>query len=126
MESKKASFNFGLTFDDVLLLPGFSDFSRKEIDLSTQLTRKIKISIPLVSSPMDTVTESKLAIELGKMGGIGIIHRNLSIENQAAEVKKVKNKITEENIIMFKHGIILKLKNEFARIEEYKILKVNL
>ena len=92
MESKKASFNFGLTFDDVLLLPGFSDFSRKEIDLSTQLTRKIKISIPLVSSPMDTVTESKLAIELGKMGGIGIIHRNLSIDRQATEVKKVKDK----------------------------------
>ena len=92
MESKKASFDFGFTFDDVLLLTGFSDFSRKEIDLSTQLTKKIKIAIPLISSPMDTVTESKLAIELGKMGGIGIIHRNLSIDRQATEVKKVKDK----------------------------------
>src|SRR3989344_4187392 len=92
MESKKASFDFGFTFDDVLLLPGFSDFSRKEIDLSTQLTKKIKIAIPLISSPMDTVTESKLAIELGKMGGIGIIHRNLSIDRQAAEVKKAREK----------------------------------
>src|SRR3989344_9014786 len=80
----------GLTFDDVLLLPDYSDFKRSDIDLSTNLTKKIKLSIPLVSAPMDTVTESRLAIELGKLGGIGIIHRNLSIENQALEVKKVK------------------------------------
>ncbi len=90
MEPPKSSFQFGLTFDDILLLPGYSDFSRSEINLSTNLTKKIKISIPLVSSPMDTVTESELAIELAKLGGIGIIHRNLSIENQVREVKKVK------------------------------------
>ena len=84
------NFSFGLTFDDILLLPGYSDFSRKDINLSAQLTKRIKISIPLVSAPMDTVTESKLAIELAKLGGIGIIHRNLSIENQVLEVQKVK------------------------------------
>src|SRR5664279_4261033 len=79
-----------LTFDDVLLKPGYSGFSRSEIDLSTQLTRNIKLKAPLVSAPMDTVTESRLAITLGKAGGIGIIHRNLTIKDQAAEVAKVK------------------------------------
>lgn len=80
----------GFTFDDVLLLPGYSDFTRSQIDLSTKLSRNIKLSIPLVSAPMDTVTESKLAIALAKLGGIGIIHRNLSIADQAKEVAKVK------------------------------------
>jgi IMP dehydrogenase len=92
MGTQNSSLHFGLTFDDVLLVPGYSDFSRKDINLSTKLTKRIKISIPLVSAPMDTVTESRLAIELAKLGGIGIIHRNLSIENQALEVKKVKSK----------------------------------
>lgn len=79
-----------LTFDDVLLKPGYAGFSRSEIVLSTQLTRNIRLRLPLVSAPMDTVTESKLAIALGKLGGIGIIHRNLSIEAQAKEVAIVK------------------------------------
>lgn len=86
------SFPLGLSFDDVLLLPGYADFSRSDIDLSTQLTKNIRLDIPMVSSPMDTVTEEKLAIALAELGGIGIIHRNLLIAEQASQVKQVRKK----------------------------------
>jgi IMP dehydrogenase len=80
----------GLTFDDVLLLPQFSDLLPTSCDVSTMLTPRIRLRIPLVSSPMDTVTESRAAIAIAQMGGLGFIHRNLPIERQAAEVETVK------------------------------------
>ena len=80
----------GLTFDDVLLLPSFSDIMPKDIDVSTNLTNSIKLNIPLLSAAMDTVTEAKTAICIAHEGGIGNIHRNMGIEEQAQEVEKVK------------------------------------
>jgi len=79
-----------LTFDDVLLLPRYSDFLPSEADISSNLTEKISLKTPLLSAAMDTVTESKMAISLAEAGGIGVIHKNNSIEKQASEVKSVK------------------------------------
>lgn len=80
----------GLTFDDVLLVPAYSEVLPREVDLSCQFTRNIRLNIPIVSAAMDTVTESKMAIALARQGGIGVIHKNMSKEQQAAEVRKVK------------------------------------
>jgi IMP dehydrogenase len=79
-----------LTFDDVLLVPAHSSVLPREVELKTQLTRKIKLNIPLVSAAMDTVTEARLAIAIAQEGGIGIIHKNMTVEQQAAEVRRVK------------------------------------
>ena len=79
-----------LTFDDVLLVPEHSDILPKDVDLKTRLTQNLNLNIPLLSAAMDTVTESRMGIALSELGGIGIIHKNLAIEAQAAEVKKVK------------------------------------
>ena len=79
-----------LTFDDVLLVPDHSDILPKDVDLKTRLTQNLDLNIPLLSAAMDTVTESRMGIALSELGGIGIIHKNLSIEAQAAEVRKVK------------------------------------
>src|SRR6187402_2209337 len=80
----------GLTYDDVLLLPGHTDVIPSEADTSSRLTRRIRVAAPLLSSAMDTVTESRMAIAIARQGGIGILHRNLSIEDQATHADKVK------------------------------------
>src|SRR6186713_2580608 len=79
-----------LTFDDVLLVPGFSEVMPRDVDVSTRLTPMIPLRMPLISSAMDTVTESATAIRMAREGGIGFIHKNLSIEDQAREVNRVK------------------------------------
>ena len=80
----------GITFDDVLLVPAYSEVIPNQVDLSTWLTKKIKLNIPMMSAGMDTVTEHRMAIAMARQGGIGIIHKNMSIEQQAEEVDKVK------------------------------------
>ncbi|HDS15603.1 MAG TPA: CBS domain-containing protein, partial [Proteobacteria bacterium] len=87
---KSEKIRVGLTFDDVLIQPSYSAILPHEVDLSTWLTRDIKLKNPLLSAAMDTVTESKTAICMAREGGIGIIHKNMSIEAQALEVDKVK------------------------------------
>ncbi len=79
----------GLTFDDVLLVPAASDVLPHQVELKTQLTRDITLNIPMISSGMDTVTESRMAIAMAREGGLGVIHKNMSIEEQAHEVDKV-------------------------------------
>ena len=87
----------GLTFDDVLLIPQRSAVLPKDCDLSTKLTEDIILKMPFISAAMDTVTESKMAIAMAREGGLGIIHKNMSIEEQASQVDKVKRS---------EHGVI--------------------
>src|SRR6201999_3505505 len=81
----------GLTFDDVLLLPAHSELMPSEADTSTRITRKYRLRVPLVSSAMDTVTEHRMAIAMARQGGVGVLHRNLSIEDQAEQGDMVKS-----------------------------------
>lgn len=91
-------FTDGITFDDVLLMPAFSEVMPGEVQVSTRLTRKISLNVPVMSSPMDTVTESEMAIAMAQEGGIGIVHKNMSIEQQSLEVDRVKRS---------EHGVIV-------------------
>ena len=79
-----------LTFDDVLLVPAYSEILPREVDLSTRITRRIRVNVPILSAAMDTVTEARLAITIAQEGGIGVIHKSMSIEAQAREVGRVK------------------------------------
>jgi len=88
----------GLTFDDVLLEPGYSEVVPSEVDISSHLTRNISLNLPMVSSPMDTVTESEMAVAMAQLGGIGIIHKNMTIEQQSMQVDRVKRS---------EHGVIV-------------------
>ncbi len=96
-EEKLKNAKIGLTFDDVLLLPGKSKIEPKDVDVSSKITRNIKAKIPILSSPMDTVTEDKMAIALAELGALGIIHRNITIEEQINFVRRVKK---EESLII--------------------------
>src|SRR3989338_550310 len=91
MSSKSwKNFKEGLTYDDVLLVPQYSEVLPRDVDVSSNLTKKIKLHIPIISAAMDTVTEATMAIAMAQEGGIGIIHKNMNMEKQAAEVRKVK------------------------------------
>ena len=85
-----ATIREGLTFDDVLLVPQHSNVLPREVDLSVQLAKNLKLNIPMLSAAMDTVTDARMAIAIAREGGLGIIHKNMSIEAQAAMVDKVK------------------------------------
>src|SRR6476620_11581191 len=97
MEQSEKFAPLGLTYDDVLLLPGHSDLAPQDNDTSTRLTRELTLKVPLVSAAMDTVTESRMAIAMAREGGLGVLHRNLSVEDQAYQVDLVKR--TQTGII---------------------------
>ena len=113
-----------LTFDDVLLVPGYSDVTPKDVSLKTRLTRGIQLNIPLISAAMDTVTEARLAIAMAQEGGIGIIHKSMTIEQQALEVRAVKkfeagvvkDPITIESTATIRDLIALTRKNNFSGV----------
>jgi len=111
----------GLTFDDVLLIPAYSEVLPREVDLSTQFSKNIRLNIPMVSAAMDTVTEAKMAIAIAREGGIGVIHKNMNIEEQAKQVRSVKR---AENGMISNPVSIIKGKtvgDAIALMAEYKI-----
>lgn len=113
--------NNAYSFDDVLLVPGYSDILPSEVDTSTQLTRKIGLNIPLISAAMDTVTEGRTAISMARAGGIGFIHRNMSIERQCREVRLVKKSESGMIVDPVTTGPDVPIRNVLKLMEHYKI-----
>lgn len=116
-----SQFSDALTFDDVLLVPDYSDVLPRDVDLKTKITRDLNINVPIVSAAMDTVTEFKLAISLARLGGIGIVHKNMSIENQAEHVRKVKRSESGMIIDPVTLGPDAKVSDALDMMKYYKI-----
>jgi len=111
----------GLTYDDVLLVPAYSDVLPREVDISTQFTKKIKLNVPIVSAAMDTVTESQLAIAIAGEGGIGVLHKNMSIKLQAEQVRKVKRSesgMIQDPVTLLENA---KVSDALSLMKEFKI-----
>ena len=111
----------GLTYDDVLVLPAYSAVLPRNVDVTSYFTRNIQLNIPIVSAAMDTVTEAKMAIAIAQEGGIGVLHKNMSIEEQANEVRKVKraeNGMILDPITLIKESLV---KDALRLMKEYSI-----
>ncbi|MCJ0743160.1 IMP dehydrogenase [Pedobacter montanisoli] len=111
----------GLTYDDVLLVPAYSEILPREVNTSTHLTKKIKLNVPLVSAAMDTVTEAELAIAIAQNGGLGMLHKNMSIERQAEEVRKVKRSesgMIQDPVTLLETSVVA---DAFQIMKEHKI-----
>ena len=120
-DKMKENFQEGLTYDDVLLVPQYSEVLPREVDTSSLLTKKIKLNMPIVSAAMDTVTESAMAIAMAEVGGIGIIHKNMTIEKQASEARKVKRSesgMIHDPITLFESALV---KEAVAIMQENRI-----
>ena len=111
----------GLTYDDVLLVPAYSEVLPRDVDTGTYLTKNIRLNVPVVSAAMDTVTEANLAIAIAQAGGIGMLHKNMSIERQAEEVRKVKRSesgMIQDPITLRKDATVA---DAFKIMQQYKI-----
>jgi len=118
---ERENFKEGLTYDDVLLVPQYSEVLPRDIEITSSLTKKIKLNVPIISAAMDTVTEAPMAIAMAQEGGIGIIHKNMSIEKQAAEVRKVKRSesgMIHDPITLSPHALV---EEALAIMQENKI-----
>jgi IMP dehydrogenase len=111
----------GLTYDDVLLVPAYSEVLPRDVDTGTYLTKKIRLNVPIVSAAMDTVTEAGLAIAIAQAGGIGMLHKNMTIERQAEEVRKVKRSesgMIQDPVTLSKDALVA---DAFKIMKEFKI-----